>query len=904
LPVILNKQKLYTKIVFKLYFFKEKRILLLFLILFRSLLSFAQEDRSVKDSVAYKNGNLSLQDTTRIDSTRIVRKKGNTIESQVTYTAAGYIRRDIVNRKVVLVKTAKVTYGNIEITADSILINWKANTLFAIGKADTSGKIGGKPVFKEGQQEIAADNLLYNFKSKQAKAQNIVTKQDQGLLHSEVTKLLQDGTSNIAKSTYSTCEADTPHFYINLPKAKIYPGKKLVSGPGNLVLEGIPLPLFLPFGYFPVQTKKAASGILIPRIGQENLRGYSLTDGGYYFAVSDYFDLALRGNLYSNGTWIATATTNYNRLYRYNGNFSFSYANNISGHRGLQDYSKTNNYKIGWMYNQDAKSSPGSRFSASVNMSSSAFDRNNSYQVQEHVTTQRQSSISYSKTWEGTPFNFSASANHSQDVRRKTVFLNLPKANFNMGRIFPFKSRNSTGPAKWYEEIQFSYTAALDNRINTYDSLLFTRSTFKNSQYGFRHEIPISLQIRPFRNFSISPSLTYTGVGFNQKIKERWIQNVSAEGVRGMVIDTTIAKGVYYGQAVNPAISASFNPQIFGTYQFTNPNSRIQAIRHVIKPSVGFSYVPYLKGFSSKMYEQVQVDTLGNMRNYSYFEGNIFSPPSLSERSGNISFSLVNLVEAKVFEKNDTTGKPKKVKIIDNFGITTAYNIFADKFKWAPVSMQARTTLAKNINISANSSFTLYGVDDKGQTTESFALRQNGKLMRLTNFGTSIDFSLSDLLKGDKNKDKSAVTPNALTGGVQGDNPQNQGTLSQSNKGADLRDAYGYPVFNVPWTMNLSYSVSYVNAGLKSNVSQALSMSGSVSITKKMQMTYTTGYDFRGKEITMTQIGITRDLHCWEMNFNWVPNGTMKMWNFTIRVKASVLGDLKYERRKDFHDNY
>jgi hypothetical protein len=886
-----------------LYFFKEKRIVILFLILFRSLLSFAQEDRSAKDSVASRNTSISSpQDTTRNDTLKVVRKKGNTIESQVTYTAAGYIRRDIVNRKVVLVKTAKVTYGNIEITADSILINWKTNTLFAIGKADTSGKIGGKPVFKEGEQEIAADDLLYNFKSKQAKAHEIVTKQDQGLLHSQVTKLLQDGTSNIAKSTYSTCEADTPHFYINLPKAKIYPGKKLVSGPGNLVLEGIPLPLFLPFGYFPVQTKKAASGILIPRIGQENLRGYSLTDGGYYFAVSDFFDLALRGNLYSNGTWIATATTTYNRLYRYNGNFSFSFANNISGHRGLQDYSKSNNYKIGWMYNQDAKSSPGSRFSASVNMSSSNFDRNNSYQVQEHVTTQRQSSISYSKTWEGTPFNFSASANHSQDVRRKTVFLNLPKANFNMGRIFPFKSRNSTGPSKWYEDIQFSYTAALDNRINTYDSLLFSRETFRNSQYGFRHEIPLSLQIRPFRNFSISPSLTYTGVVFGQKIKERWVQNVSAEGLPGIVIDTT--KGVYYGQAVNPAISAGFNPQIFGTFQFTNPNSRVQAIRHVIKPSIGFSYVPSLHGLSSRMYEQVQIDTLGNTREYSYYQGNIFQPPSLSQRSGNISFSLVNLVEAKVFAKNDTTGKPKKVKIIDNFGITTAYNIFAEKYKWAPVSMQARTTLANNINISANSSFTLYGIDDKGQMTERLALKENGKLMRLTNFGTSIDLNLSDLLSGNKSKDKSAVTPNALTGGVQGDSPQNQGTLSQSNKGADLRDEYGYPVFNVPWTMNVSYSVNYVNTGLRSNVSQALSMSGTVSITKKMQMTYTTGYDFRGKEITMTQIGITRDLHCWEMNFNWVPNGTMKMWNFTIRVKASVLGDLKYERRKDFHDNY
>lgn len=900
MPEILEKQKFITKIILKLYFFQEKRLLILFLVLFRSFISFAQVDRSVKDSVIIRNDTISsARDTIRTDSVRAVRKKGTSIESQVTYTSQGYIKRDVVNKKVYLVKNAKVNYGDIEIKADSILINMAANTLFAIGRRDTSGTIAGKPVFKQGDQEIAADNLLYNFKTKKAIAEQITTKQDQGLLHSAVTKLMEDGTSNIARSTYSTCEADTPHFYINLPKARIYPGKKLVSGPGNLVLEGIPLPLFLPFGYFPVQTKKAASGILIPRIGQENLRGYSLTDGGYYFAISDYFDLALRGNIYTNGTWIATAASNYNRLYKYSGNFSFSFANNVSGHRGLEDYDKTNNYKIGWMFNQDPKSSPGSRFSASVNMSSSAFDRTNSYDVQEHVTTQRQSSISYSKTWEGTPFNFSASANHSQDVRKKTVFLNLPKANFNMGRIFPLKGRNSSGPTKWYQELQFSYTASLDNRINTYDSLLFTKQALKSSQYGFRHEIPVSLQLRPFRNFSISPSLTYTGVVFGQKIEKRYI---NAEGVPAVAIDT--AKGFYYGQAINPAISASFNPQIFGTYQFTNPNSRLQAIRHVIKPSIGFSYVPSLQGLSSKMYRQVQVDTVGNRQEYSIYEGNIYQPPSLSQRSGNLTFSLVNLLEAKVFAKNDTTGKPKKVKIIDNFGISTSYNIFADKFNWQPISMQARTTLAHNINISSNANFTLYGYDETGKMTETFALKQNGKLMRLTNFGTSLDLSVSDLLKGNKSKDKGSATPNALTGGVQGNAPAQATDLSQSNKGANIRDAYGYPIFNVPWTMNLSYSVNYMNTGLRSEVSQSLSMSGMVSITKKMSMQYTTGYDFRGKQITMTQIGISRDLHCWEMNLNWVPNGTMRMWNFTIKVKASVLGDLKYERRKDFHDNY
>lgn len=871
-------------------------------------IAFSQENRAARDSVT------AGSDTTRISylqaSPSDSLKPGNVLESQVVYTAQGYIKRNVVTKKVVLVDAAKVNYGNIEITADSISINMNANTLFAIGRKDTSGTVKGSPVFKEGSQEIQATDLLYNFRTKKAIASNIETKQDEGLLRSKTTKLLEDGTSNIAGSTYSTCDANPPHFYINLPRAKVYPGKKLVSGPGNLVLEGIPLPLFLPFGYFPINTKRAASGLLIPRIGQENQRGYNLSDGGYYFAVSDYFDLSLRGSIYANGTWMVTTQSNYRKLYKYNGNFSFSYANNVAGHKGLDDFSKTSNYRIGWTFNQDAKASPGSRFAASVNMSSSGFDRTNSYVVTEHVTTQRQSSVSYSKTWEGTPFNFSASMNHSQDVRRKTVNLNLPKANFNMNRIYPLKNRNKPGPAKWWQELQFSYSAQLDNRVSTSDSLLFKKEGWKNTQNGFRHEIPVSLSIRPFKDFSISPSLTYTGVLYSNSIQKYYAidpesgQFLMDKTGKPILVTDTI-RGASYGQAVNPTISASYNPQMFIYFDFLNPNSRYQTIRNVIKPSVSFSYTPHFSGFSSKMYRQIQDPVPFPTSPYSIYENGIFGTPSTSSRSGNVSFSLIDMLDAKVFDRNDTTGKPKKVKLIDNLGVTTSYNIFADKFNWAPVSLTARTTLANSINISTNGTFTLYGMDSAGVDIETFLIKQTGKLMRLKSFGTSIDFSLSDLLKGKKDKGKSAATPNALTGGTQTANPTNSNDLSQSNTGAGQFDQYGYSVFDVPWTMNVSYSLNYSKTGIaKPYITQAMTMAGNISITKKMSMTYTSGYDFGHKQITMTQIGISRDLHCWVMNFNWVPNGTMKMWNFTIRVKASVLGDLKYERRKDFHDAY
>lgn len=884
---------------------------------------FPQEIKPVNDT------NQIRQDTTMSDTTGQSLKliSRSAVDKEVKYSAAGLKKNDLVNKTATLVDKAVVTYGNIEIRADSIVFNMASSTVYASSRKDSTakaallntppanvpaskesaaanaaGKSDGKPVFKDGSQEYKCDSLTYNFVTKKAVAYNITTKQDEGLLRSSVTKLLEDGTSNIGRSTYSTCDAEHPHFYISLSKAKVYPGKKIVSGPGYLVLEGIPLPVALPFGYFPVQTKRAASGIIIPKIGQEQLRGYNLTDGGYYFAINDYFDLALKGSIYTNGTWILTAESNYNRLYRYSGQFSFNYASNISGHKGLSDYSKSTNYKIAWTYSQSAKAHPGARFSANVNMSSSGYDKTNSYTVSEHVTTQRQSSISYSKSWDGTPFNLSASMNQSQNVTTKTVIVDLPKVNFNMSRIYPLKGKNSTGSKKWYQELQFQYSAALDNKVNTYDTLLFKKDVWSKMQSGFKHEAPISIQFRPFKNFSISPQVSYSGVFYTQKTERFWNPNYYDETtnkyVGKLMTDTT--RGAFYGQAVNPSVSASFSPQIFGTYIF-GADSRVQAIRHVMKPSVSFSYVPAFSGLSSKMYYRVQTDTLGHTAQYSIFDGNLYGTPSLSRRSGSVNFNLTNIVEAKVFEKNDTSSKPKKVKIIDNFAIATAYNIFADSMRWSPVTMALRTTLMNNIGISASSSFSLYGLDKKGKAVADFAIKENNKLMRLTNFSVSLDFDLGQLIRGDKKGGGSSQQGSRQS---QGMNPQGSGNAGNLPDRNTLTDDWGYSIFDVPWSMKVNYNFNYTKPALVPTISQTLSVNGNITLTKKMAVSYTTGYDFREHDITMTQIGITRDLHCWDMSFNWVPNGTMKSWNFLIRVKASVLKDLKYERRKDYHDTY
>lgn len=480
---------------------------------------------------------------------------------------------------------------------------------------------------------------------------------------------------------------------------------------------------------------------------------------GYYFAASDYFDLSFTGDIYTNGTWRLSAATNYRKRYKFNGNFSFNYANNISGYKGLENYSKSSNYSVRWTHSQDTKARPGTRFSASVNLSSAGFDRENSYKVQEHVNTTKQSSISYSKTWAGTPFNFSASLNHSQNSAAKTVSLNLPKVNFGMSRIYPLKSLGSGGATKWWQELQLQYTASLDNRISTTDEKMFTGEMFEDMKNGFQHDIPVSLPIRPFNNFSISPSLRYSGVMFTERTLKRWepeyIDPVTNDTVSKVISEQE--EGFFYGHAVNPSISASYSPQIFGMYQFTNPESRVIAVRHVVKPSVSFSYVPALEGFSSDMYREVQIDTTGRTTEYSIYENGIYKTPSLSRRSGSLNFTLTNIIEAKVRERKDTANAERKVKILDNLALNTSYNIFADSLKWSPMSMVMRTTLFNELSISARGNFDFYATDSLFRRINASVWSVNRRPVRMTNFNISLNFELNKLLKsfiGEKRKMK------------------------------------------------------------------------------------------------------------------------------------------------------
>ena len=831
------------------------------------------------------------------------------VDEPIVYNSDGYMKTDLRSKKVSLVENAKVTYGTIVLTADSIVLDLETGSVFATGRIDSTGQMVGLPVYKDGSEEFESKELNYNFKSRKGVIRNVTTEQEGGFLQSLTTKRHEDGTLHVNRSKFTTCDAEEPHFYLSLPRAKVYPGEKIVSGPAYMVVADIPLPLVLPFGFFPVQQKRA-SGIVMPKYGQEARRGYFLSNGGYYFALSDYFDLKLTGTIYTNGTWLADAATSYRMRYRYSGSFGFSYANNITSYKGLPDYGKNTNYRISWSHSQDAKANPGSRFSASVNMSSSGYDRNNSYEVADHVTTTRQSSISYSKTWAGTPVSFSTSLNQSQNVQNKTMMLNLPRGSLNVSRIYPFKPKKVVGKSRWYHDITTQYTASFENKIDTYDSLLFTSAVWKSMKNGFKHEIPLSLQIRPFNNFSISPSLRYTGVLYTQQVEKRWdpdYYDVNRNKVIPSVVNDTI-RGLTYGHALVPTVSASFNPSVYGTFSFTKKGSRVESIRHVMKPSVSFSYAPETDRLTSDMFRTVQYDTLGNTRSYSIYDGSIFGTPSTGTRSGSVSFSLSNIVEAKVYSRNDTTGKAKKVKLIENLSLNTSYNIFSDSLNWSPVSVAFRTTLAQNINIQASSSFSIYGMNANGGAINQLAVSQGLGLARMTSLNMSFDLDLGQLL-GNKSKGSQQQGTDQGTQSSAGGQPGEtriQGGAAPGNLPLSNRnlDEFGYVRFDVPWSLRMAYNFSYSKPGLRTNITQTMTLSGDLKLTPKMALNYSTGYDFKQKEITMSRVGISRDLHCWEMSFSWIPTGYMKSWNFTIRAKASMLQDLKYERRKDYHENY
>ncbi len=822
----------------------------------------------------------------------------NRIDSRITYHSVDSMIIDLETRKTFLYGNAEVTYKDIELKADYIEIDFNKNEIFAKGLPDSTGQIAGKPVFTQGSENFEANTMRYNFRTGKGYIRGVVTKQEGGFLHSGITKKLQNGVFDIKNGKYTTCDAEHPHYYVALTKAKVVPGKEIVSGPAYMVIEDIPLPIAVPFGFFPVK-QTHASGILIPSYGEEKNRGFYLRNGGYYFALNDYFDLSITGDVYTNGTWGVRVGSNYKKRYKFGGNFSVNYYKNVSGSLDVGNYVARNDYSVKWSHNQDPKANPTRTFRASVNLSSSSYDRNHSYEATDYLTNTKQSSVSFSKMWPGTPFNFSGSVSQSQNSQTRAVDLNLPKLAFTMNRIYPFKKKNSAG-THWYDNIDLTYNAILDNRIRTTDSLLFTSEVFNNMSNGFRQTIPLGVNFKPFNHFNVSPRIQYTGLLYTKYIEKHYTYNydtAQAKYVSQLVTDTI--NKVTYAQSVRPSISMSLNPKIYGMFIFKNPHGKVEAIRHVMTPSVSFSYVPDLKDIMPDYYREITDTTTGRVMKYSIYEKEIYGTPTLPGRAAVVNFSLNNNLEMKVRTSSDTANNTRKVKLLESLNFNTNYNVFKDSLRWSPLSFNGRTSLWKNnIQLTFGGVFNPYALDTNGRVinTPNIAVSQN--IFRMTN----LNFSLNLHFTGGKKKPGGGASgrpsggPGEMIGLESGTGPIDKNMVRQG------QEETGYDYFNIPWDIRIRYNVNYSKPAFEPSIIQTLNVSGSFSLTPKWKISGNTGWDFKLNKLTYTSINIHRDLHCWEMSLSWIPIGYHQSYGFTINVKSSILKDLKYEKRKSWYD--
>lgn len=808
---------------------------------------------------------------------------------------------------------AIITYGDIKLEAGYIRYEMQKSEVIAFGIPDSTGEITQHPIFSEGEDSYEAKYIRYNFKSQRGFIEEVITEQEGGFLHSAETKKQKNGHIHMKDGKYTTCDAEHPHFYVAITKGISMPGDKIVAGPAYLVLEDVPLPIGLPFGFFP-NSRTKTSGILIPQYGEEELRGFFLRDGGYYFAMNDYMDLRLTGDIYSNGTWGARASSNYNLRYKFNGSVNLQYFNNVKGYKNVEGlYSVSKDYSVNWTHAQAREANPNSNFRASVNLSSSAYDKNHTRNPTNIVTNTKQSSISYTKSWPNTPFNLSASLNHSQNSNNGAVNMTMPNISFNMGRINPFERKKRVGPKKWYEDIQLNYTSLVENRIRTVDTLLFTRAVWSDISNGFRHEIPLSLNIKPFKkaaalqSMTITPNVSYKGMIYTG-ITEKSIVGYNVEEVDGVdvytpvVLDTTYSR-LSYAHAYLPRISAAISPKVYGMMQFSG-GGRLKAIRHVMTPSANFSYIPDMSGIQPDYYRDLY-DSVNNvvLSTYSIYEDQIYGTPTFNGASGSLGLSLRNNLEAKIMSKNDTINELEKVKLLDNLNFSANYNVFnRDSLSpsWTPINMNGNTRLFNNkLSVSFRGVLDPFAYDEKRtRTTESY-FSQSGKLARLTTASVSMGISFNSE-KGKKKGEDEKEPEDPMISGFDntGINDPNSGYIPSRD------DHYGnYTDFDVPWSLKLDYTLSYKKPKDVSSIIQTVRASGDLSLTPKWKIQFSTGYDLFNREVTMTNVSLRRDLHCWQMSVSVVPFGTYKSYNFQINAKSSILSDLKYNKRKAWQDN-
>ena len=787
----------------------------------------------------------------------------------VKYDADDSVRFSIQEKKVYLYGNGFVKYLTTELRADYIELDMDKKLARATGVPDSVGKLKGTPKFKDGGQEFESTELHYNFDTKKGYVTEIITQEGEGYIQGKTTKKMSDSVYCVKHGMYTTCdEHDHPHFGLNMSKAKMIKDKKIFVGFTNLELEGIPLPIFIPFGFFPI-TKKATSGIIMPTYGEERMRGFNLRGGGYYIYINDYIDMNITGDIYTNGSWGLQYATQYRKRYKFNGNLNFTISKNYVSEKGLPDYQESSDWSVRWTHTQDGKANPYSSFSASVDMSSANNNYYNANTVDGIANQRKQSSISWSKKWPESPFSLSGSFNHSQNSRDTSIAITLPNLSLRMTQIYPFRKKGKSGEMKWYDNIGVSYSAELRNSIQTKEDKLFKSSFERDWSNGFKHNIPISLQFKIAKDVTFTPSLNYNGYLNLKTIEKIWIPDTSANGGQFITRDVP---GLNYSHDYSASGSIGYTPTIYGMFMF-KPGCKVVAIRHMIRPSISASYTPAIKPLGN--YKKSYFDGEKEVE-YDIHEGLTYRPNTTGgKQSGSISFSLDNNVEMKVRNDKDTTGDEefKKVKLLESFRLSTSYNPFADSMNFSNISISARTKILNNkVDLNFSGTIDPYAIDTNNVRYNKY----HGKLGRLTNATISTNFSFS--ADNGQNKEKK----NDLVGGFYDD----------------------YVDFDVPWNISISYNLTYSKPSpYKSpTISQIINFSGDLSLTPKWKLTFQSGYDIKNKEVTSTSFSVTRDLHCWEMTFNCMPFGQHQSYNFEIHVRSSLLMDLKLTKRDSWYD--
>jgi hypothetical protein len=841
------------------------------------------------DSVKKDTGMASFKvDSVKKDTIHVSGKKNFKLEASVVYSAQDSIIFNLEEEKAYLFNKSAVQYQDVDLKSYYIEIDMNQNEAFSKGRIDSTGKEVDKPQFKDGSDEFVAHTLRYNFKTKKGIITDVTTEQSGGYLHGSKTKKMENNDVCLVNGKYTTCSLEHPHFYIALTKAKVIPNDKIVTGPAYLVIEDVPIPLFLPFGFFP-NKKGNKSGIIIPEYGEEEVRGFFLKNGGYYFAISDKMDASLIGEGYTKGSWGASLLTNYKKRYKYTGNFLLSYSDIIVSERGLPDYKVNKAYSLRWNHAQDSKAHPFHNFSANVNIASQSYNQYNTVSYENRLRSEMQSSISYRQQWPNSPFNFSANVRHSQNFSDSTISLTAPDLYLSMSRIYPFKPKVSKD--RFYEKIGLSLNSNLQNTLTAKEAQFFTENTLHQMRNGIKHSIPLSANWRILKYFNMGPSLTYTERWYLSSIHKTWNdkQINGSITIPAHLSTDTIQKFVRSGDWI---LNIPFTTQLYGFYVPRNSNSRFKGIRHMVTPTVGFSWRPdYSK---TRYYGNVQTDTLGTRTSYSIFQNNIFQGPP-SGKYGMINFSLNNNFEMKVKSKNDTVNKINKISLLDQLSISTSYNITLDSLNWQPLQLQARTTLFKLFNLYGNATYDLYTYDSLGRSINHFEYNKSKKIGNLTQASMSVSVGLnSDGFVKDKSKQTTEAAKQAATAAGLPENYLNY-----------------YVDFKVPWTLQLSYNLNYsrklFNTETKKydfNTIEGLTFSGDISITSKWKLSFSSGYDFESKKFTYTNFNIFRDLHCWEMRFSWIPFGPYRSYNFQINVKSTILQDLKLIRKRSYLENY